>query len=280
MRSDLLFASLLIAAIFSCGTVYCKESKNLVPTLPPPTAEWPVFPPADTTKPDKPAEEKEAKPEPEKSSAEGSNSSSDSPVIEPSASSPLVSPEAVAPSAVVPASSAQLEPHKRPEPAGYAAAAALFKQRKFPQAQKSFESIIKTGAADVNTHLCLAHCFLQQRQYSKAIKEFDWLGEHAKNSISLKNSCAGSARSLRSYMSGICPGQCIKYNDPRFKVMGGKRWISFRTPGGGAMLLTDGHCGDVVVYEKGNPVDKGKCTICGGSTQVERLKDGDPMPRI
>ncbi len=46
--------------------------------------------------------------------------------------------------------------------------------------KKEFEAIVATGTADINTHLCLAHCYLQQKIYSKAVKEFDLLSKHAK----------------------------------------------------------------------------------------------------
>ncbi|MCC7529793.1 MAG: hypothetical protein IT342_14815 [Candidatus Melainabacteria bacterium] len=179
-----------------------------------------------------------------------------------------------------PSDATSLDPHKRPVPEGYAAAAELFKQHKFPQAQKEFEKIIASGTADVNTHLCLAHCFLQQKIYSKAIKEFDWLGKYAKNSMSLQKSCEHTARSLRDAMKGICPSSCLKGHDPRWTLKAGAKVIQVPHNGGGYDTLTPNDIGHLVVYEHGNAVVKGTCPVCEGTTQIPVLKDGGPMPRI
>lgn len=175
---------------------------------------------------------------------------------------------------------AQIEPHKRPVPDGYAAAAELFKAGKFPQAQKEFEKIIASGTADVNTHLCLAHCFLHEKVYSKAIKEFEWLGKYAKNSMSLQKSCQATARSLRNAMNGICPSTCLKGHDPRWTLKAGSKVILVPHNGGGYDTLTPNDIGHSIVYEHGNAVVKGICPVCEGTTQVPVLKDGGPMPRI
>ena len=198
----------------------------------------------------------------------------------PSATSPAATAPSVTDALAVPSDSASLDPHKRPVPEGYAAAAELFKQRKFPQAQKEFEKIIASGTADVNTHLCLAHCFLQQKIYSKAIKEFDWLAKYAKNSMSLQKSCEHTARSLRDAMRGICPSSCLKGHDPRWTLKAGAKVIQVPHNGGGYDTLTPNDIGHVVVYEHGNAVVKGTCPVCEGTTQIPVLKDGGPMPRI
>ncbi len=202
----------------------------------------------------------------------------------PSPTQPVTPPAATTPSAIdalaAPTDSASLEPHKRPVPEGYSAAAELFKQHKFPQAQKEFEKIIASGTADVNTHLCLAHCFLQQKIYSKAIKEFDWLGKYAKNSMSLQKSCEHTARSLRDAMKGICPSTCLKGHDPRWTLKAGAKVIQVPHNGGGYDTLTPNDIGHLVVYEHGNAVVKGTCPVCEGTTQIPVLKDGGPMPRI
>ncbi len=195
------------------------------------------------------------------------------------ASSPTAVPAAGTASATT-GDSAALEPHKRPVPEGYAAAAELFKQRKFPQAEKEFEKIIQGGTADINTHLCLAHCFLQQKIYSKAIKEFDWLAKYAKNSMTLQKSCEQTARSLRNAMNGICPANCLKGNDPRWTLKAGAKVILVPHNGGGYDTITPENIGHLVVYEHGNSVVKGICPVCEGTTTVPVLKDGGPMPRI
>lgn len=193
---------------------------------------------------------------------------------------PSATPPGITEAGAAPAETPALEPHKRPVPEGYAAAAELFKAHKFPQAQKEFEKIIASGTADVNTHLCLAHCFLQQKIYSKAIKEFDWLGKYAKNSMSLQKSCEHTARSLRDAMRGICPSTCLKGHDPRWTLKAGAKVIQVPHNGGGYDTLTPNDIGHAVVYEHGNAVVKGTCPVCEGTTQIPVLKDGGPMPRI
>lgn len=175
---------------------------------------------------------------------------------------------------------AALEPHKRPVPDGYAAAAELFKQRKFAQAQKEFEAIVASGTADINTHLCLAHCYLQQKIYTKAVKEFEILSKYAKNSMSLQKSCAATATSLRNAMRGICPANCLKGHDPRWTLKAGNKVIQVPHNGGGYDTLTPNDIGHLIVYEHGNAVVKGVCPVCEGTTQVPVLKDGGPMPRL
>jgi hypothetical protein len=200
-----------------------------------------------------------------------------------SEAAPTVTPAEI-PSVSAPATpaseSAALEPHKRPVPDGYAAAAELFKQRKFSQAQKEFEKIVATGTADINTHLCLAHCYLQQKIYSKAIREFDLLSKHAKNSMSLQKSCAATATSLRNAMRGICPANCLKGHDPRWTLKAGSKVIQVPHNGGGYDTLTPNDIGHLIVHEHGNSVVKGICPVCEGTTEVPVLKDGGPMPRI
>lgn len=200
--------------------------------------------------------------------------------ITPSPTQPAATTPAVTDASAASSDSASLDPHKRPVPDGYAAAAELFKQRKFPQAQKEFEKIIASGTADVNTHLCLAHCFLQQKIYSKAIKEFDWLSKYAKNSMSLQKSCEHTARSLRDAMKGICPSICLKGHDPRWTLKAGAKVIQVPHNGGGYDTLTPNDIGHLVVSEHGNAVVKGTCPVCEGTTQIPVLKDGGPMPRI
>lgn len=266
------------------------QTKKPMPTIAPPTAEWPVFPTPEIQTKDKPTQEsssaigENSKPEVQQAlpndatkpdvETPGTQSIDAPPVNTGDVSTKDASAE---PLVLTPA---QMEPHKRPVPDGYNAAAELFKQKKFPQAQKAFENIIKSGVADVNTHLCLAHCFLQQKQYSKALKEFDWLGEHAKNSISLKNTCGATARTLRYYMSGVCPSPCIKANDPRWHVINGKRWITIRYSSRIGMNYSEHHIGEIIANENGVPVSKGQCPTCGGTGQIAKLKDGDPMPRL
>lgn len=193
---------------------------------------------------------------------------------------PKSSAEAPAESAAASPSAASLEPHKRPVPAGYAAAAEFFKQRKFAQAQKAFEEIVASGTADINTHLCLAHCYLQQKIYSKAVREFEILSKYAKNSMSLQKSCAATATSLRNAMRGICPANCLKGHDPRWTLKAGSKVIQVPHNGGGYDTLTPNDIGHLIVQEHGNSIVKGICPVCEGTTEVPVLKDGGPMPKL
>lgn len=183
-------------------------------------------------------------------------------------------------SAAAPPSAASLEPHKRPVPDGYAAAAEFFKQRKFAQAQKAFEEIVASGTADINTHLCLAHCYLQQKIYSKAVKEFEILSKYAKNSMSLQKGCAATATSLRNAMRGVCPANCLKGHDPRWTLKAGSKVIQVPHNGGGYDTLTPNDIGHLIVQEHGNSIVKGICPVCEGTTEVPVLKDGGPMPKL
>lgn len=238
------------------------QDQPLVPTLPPPTAEWPDFPGPDASKPSltpAPSTETNAQPQPEA----------------------VVQPKAESESQPIPElTPAQMEPHKRPVPPGYDAAAALYKQKKFPQAAKAFEAIIKGGAANVDTHLSLAYCYLLQRLYSKAVKEFEWVEKYGKNSMTLQKQAGRTAISLRTMISGVCPAPCLKANDPRWFVKDGRRWITIRYSSKRAWNISDYHVGEYVANENGDAVLKGKCPVCGGTGQVARLKDGDPPPRL
>jgi hypothetical protein len=72
-----------------------------------------------------------------------------------------------------------------------------------------------------------------------------------------------------------CPGPCLKLTrgvwshtmadgtyDPS------ELWTSFRTADGGTVSYSQAHLGDVIVYQNGEPVDIGKCKICGGTGKV------------
>lgn len=70
-----------------------------------------------------------------------------------------------------------------------------------------------------------------------------------------------------------CPGSCLRLNRGS--------WIHMTVAGhpptdlwqkfpyrGGSMAWNQNHVGDVVVFENGMPVNKGRCPTCGGSTKV------------
>ena len=244
-----------------------QKEQPLVPTLPPPTAEWPDFPGPDASK---------VKPEAETTST----SVPEAVTPTPDAAATSVSPAPSLPP-IQEQNPAQMEPHKRPVPAGYDAAAELYKQKKFPQAGKAFETIIQKGAANVDTHLSLAYCYLVQRLYSKAVKEFEWVAKYGKNSMTLQNQAGRTAISLRTYMAGVCPAPCLKANDPRWTLKAdGKRWIKVQYSSKSARLISEYHVGEYVANINGDPVLKGACPVCGGTGQVAKLKDGDPPPRL
>jgi len=259
-----------------------KESSNqpMVPTLPPPTADWPDFPDPDASKPT-PEPTADASILPKQESTEPEPVSKTEPSGASLESAPPVS-ETKEAAFATPAepTPAQMEPHKRPVPPGYDAAAELYKQKKFPQAAKAFEAIIQKGAANVDTHLSLAYCYLLQRLYSKAVKEFEWVEKYGKNSMTLQKQAGRTAISLRTMISGVCPAPCLKANDPRWHVVNGRRWITIRYSSKSAWNFSDYHVGEFVANENGTPVLKGKCPVCGGTGQVARLKDGDPPPRL
>lgn len=283
------------------GAKTTTKPKLLVPTLPPPTADWPEVPPS-ASSPSGTGPSSAASPNPAQNPSEPAATtttpSSEAPASAPTnVSPPVVSPTgselpsssniapqtdaaAVSPPAVE-QSPAQMEPHKRPVPAAYAAAAELYKQKKFPQAAKAFEAIIQSGVANVDTHLSLAYCYLLQRLYSKAVKEFEWVAKYGKNSMTLQRQCGQTASSLRTYMAGVCPAPCLKANDPRwFLKPDGKHWISVSYSRKATWIFSENHIGEYVANENGIPVLKGTCPVCGGTGRVKILKDGDPAPRI
>lgn len=67
-----------------------------------------------------------------------------------------------------------------------------------------------------------------------------------------------------------CPNTCLKPEmftsppDPK----DGKKKKHFRGKGGGDYWWSDGHIGELIVYEDGVPVNKGKCPKCDGTSRV------------
>lgn len=284
-------------AFFSANAVIAKEKsskaapKLMVPTLPPPTAEWPEFPPvtkpesapasAATAAPSVPADALPSPPAGTPSVSTGAEASATTSLTPPEGNSSTPSPTATQEAAAAPVSAAQMEPHKRPVPEGYDAAAALYKQKKFPQAAKAFEAIIQKGTANVDTHLSLAYCYLLQRLYSKAAKEFEWVAKYGKNSMTLQKQAGQTATSLRTYIAGVCPAPCLKANDPRWVLKNdGKRWITVSYSRKATWNFSEHHVGEYVANENGIPVLKGTCPVCEGTGRVKPLKDGDPPPRL
>ena len=72
-----------------------------------------------------------------------------------------------------------------------------------------------------------------------------------------------------------CPGPCLKLSRGAWahQVVAGHPptdlWITFTTANGGSMSWNQNHVGDVIVYQNGDPVDTGKCKVCGGTGKVK-----------
>lgn len=163
---------------------------------------------------------------------------------------------------------------EKPKPPGFDDAVKLFSQAKYAPAAAAFEKFVKTGMANSDTHMYLGACYQQSKKYDAALKEYDWV---AKNSvlISSKKKGESAAHTLRCYRAGICPGNCLKLSMPGWHRMADKDpkllWMTFPFPKGSNSWSTN-HLGEVIVYEKGEPVNKGKCTICKGTGKVPKLK--------
>lgn len=187
--------------------------------------------------------------------------------------------EAAAPeSPATPANAAPLKPADRPAPPGLDAAVKLYGQGKWALAQKELQKFVKAGTADVSTHGYLAYCLYQQRQYGAAQKEFEWVSKYSTKNITLQRSAQNYVRMLGSRRSGVCPGSCIKASDPRWeRHADGSAWLKFPYSGG-YNSWSSNHIGEVVVYEHGKPVNKGRCNLCGGTGKVPVLKDGMAPP--
>lgn len=178
---------------------------------------------------------------------------------------------------------APAKPVEAPLPTGFDQAVKTFKEGKYAIATKQFEGFIKSGAKNEEIHDYLAQCYYKSKMYSKAIKEFDWVANNGKHSISLRNQAAENARTLKCYMAGVCSGNCLKANDPRWQDSPGHpgKWIKFpldpRIWGTDAHYISAEHIGHVVTLYKGDPRVGDICPICRGSGRLRVLKDGAPL---
>ena len=198
----------------------------------------------------------------------------------PSASQPAA-PSVTAATAAPTAAAKKDATEDKPPPKGQDVAVKLYSQRKFIEAAKMFEGFINNGTADTNTHAYYAYCLYNTKRYSKALAQWRWVVDHAK-SVELKRSAENSMRMLQGYMRGVCPGNCLKANDPRFGHYSGldpqKRWIKFSRPGGWT-AVSDEHVGQLLVTDKDGTVHPGDtCPTCGGTGTVPVLRDGQPLP--
>src|SRR5208282_1821491 len=71
-----------------------------------------------------------------------------------------------------------------------------------------------------------------------------------------------------------CPGPCLKLSRGVWRHMDVAGhppcdwWITFTKADGGTMSWNQNHVGEVIEMQNGNPVDIGKCKICGGTGKV------------
>ena len=72
-----------------------------------------------------------------------------------------------------------------------------------------------------------------------------------------------------------CPGPCLRLNRGTWIHMNvaghdpSELWQKFPQAGGGYQAWNHHHVGDVVVIQKGMPVNTGPCKLCGGTTRVD-----------
>jgi tetratricopeptide (TPR) repeat protein len=165
----------------------------------------------------------------------------------------------------------------KPKPVGFEDAVKLYNQSKFAPALAKLNGFIKYGTDNDDVHFYIAACYQGLKQYDKAIKEYDKLAKSTPF-ISTRKRAENAAYTLKCYRQGVCPGQCLKANDPR--------WRYDNSPGsdptkkvivyffkGGKKAIDEQMIGHVILTERGKPpVDKGKCPICRGTTRVPQLK--------
>jgi hypothetical protein len=71
-----------------------------------------------------------------------------------------------------------------------------------------------------------------------------------------------------------CPGPCLKLTRGTWTHMAvaghgsNELWITFQKADGSTMSWNQSHVGEVIQMQNGNPVDIGKCKICGGTGKV------------
>jgi tetratricopeptide (TPR) repeat protein len=161
-------------------------------------------------------------------------------------------------------------------PGGYADAMKLYAAAKYAPAAAKFDAIAKSGHADADTHYYLGACYQALQKYDAALTEYDWVAKNGKL-FTEKRKGAASAAWIRSCRAGICPGNCLKINDPRWQSQAGSnlKWIKFyysKDGGSGWNSWSTNHLGEVIESVNGVPTNKGKCTICGGTGRVAALR--------
>jgi hypothetical protein len=72
-----------------------------------------------------------------------------------------------------------------------------------------------------------------------------------------------------------CPNHCLQLSEGVWEhenVAGHPPtdlWRRFTKADGGWISFSQAHVGDLIVYQNGNPVDIGKCPVCGGTGKVQ-----------
>jgi hypothetical protein len=72
-----------------------------------------------------------------------------------------------------------------------------------------------------------------------------------------------------------CPGPCLKLSKGKWEHLEvdghlpTDLWQKFTKADGSWSAWNQNHVGDVIEYQNGNPVDIGKCKICGGTGKVK-----------
>lgn len=182
------------------------------------------------------------------------------------------------PSNWVPVKATPEKPAAKPAPAGQAAAVKLFSERKYAAAAAQFDKFIKDGSANSDTHEYMAYCEYNQRHYTKALNQFDWVAKWTPDNYKLRTSAERAGSMLRGQMAGICPQPCLKPNDPRWQRVGDHREIHWNITNGWTGV-TDHHMGQLISVKNDQIVNGGVCPTCGGTGRVTPLRDGDAIPR-
>jgi len=71
-----------------------------------------------------------------------------------------------------------------------------------------------------------------------------------------------------------CPGGCLSLSRgvwTHMNVAGhspDELWITFKKASGGTYSWSQAHVGEVIVYQNGEPVNTGRCKVCGGTATV------------
>ncbi len=163
----------------------------------------------------------------------------------------------------------------------FASGSKLYQTQKFQEALKHFQNAAATEADDGEARIMVGYCYYSLKQYDKALKEYTLAADKGKF-ISVRNKAQRLAQTLRTYMVGICPGNCLKPSMPGWRKMNvpGKPdrlvWMvyPYLDPAGkgGSEYWSNDHMGEVIEYVNGRPINKGTCPICKGTGKVSLPK--------